>query len=184
MDCRVYLFSFALCTYSPPYNFAKNEISESIFVRYYDCFRWGNKVWWGHSLRTFLPFVNIIMPTLLLIEPHPALRQSLRDWLESNFSPCTIFEANNVSLALTLASAQMPRAIILDLDALSAEEQDEIQKLHQAHPKTPIIGIGLDDTPTHRQRAEAAGATAFIPKSQLQAELTRLIQTWNSKTEV
>jgi len=114
--------------------------------------------------------------TLLLIEPTPALRRSLRLWLEVALSPCAMFEADDMARALTLAAAQPPDVILLELDELTTGGQDDIRRLKQMYPQAAIVGIGIDETPAHRQRAEAAGVAAFIAKSQLQSELLRQIQ--------
>jgi len=115
--------------------------------------------------------------TLLLIEPTPALRRSLRLWLEVALSPCAMFEADDMARALTLASAQPPDVILLELDELTTGGQDDIRRLKQMYPQAAIVGIGIDETPAHRQRAEAAGVAAFIAKSQLQSELLRVLQS-------
>jgi len=122
--------------------------------------------------------------TLLLIEPTPVLRQSLRNWLEVALPSCAMLEADNLARALTLASALTPRAILLDLDSLSEVNLGDIRRLAQLCPQTAILGMGLDDTPSHRQRAELAGVTIFVTKAQLQTDLLRVLQEINSDDEV
>jgi DNA-binding NarL/FixJ family response regulator len=116
----------------------------------------------------------------MLIEPYAVLRLPLSRWLESDLAPCVILEAADMAQALALASAHTPHAIILDLDALSENNKADTYRLGELCPKAAIIGIGLDDTPSHRQRAKLMGVTIFIPKSQLQTELLRAIQEINS----
>ena len=118
----------------------------------------------------------------MLIEPHAVLRQSLHRWLEADLPPCALLEANNMARALTLASAQMPHAILIDLDALSEDNLGDVRRLAQDCPQAAILGIGLDDTPSHRQRAELAGVTIFISKAQLQTELLRALQKFTPPT--
>jgi CheY-like chemotaxis protein len=106
-----------------------------------------------------------------LIEPTPVLRQSLRSWLEANFAPCAILEAENISAALEISPEENPRVILLDLDMLSEAEWISVPQLARRFPQAEMIGMGLDDTPQHRQRAESAGITVFVSKSQLHNEL-------------
>ncbi len=78
--------------------------------------------------------------------------------------------------ALTLAAAQPPDVILLELDELATGGQDDIRRLKQMYPQAAIVGIGIDETLAHRKRAELAGVAAFVSKSQLQNELVRQIQ--------
>jgi DNA-binding NarL/FixJ family response regulator len=119
------------------------------------------------------------MPTLLLIESHTALRQSLRQWLEVGPMFDVILEAGDLTHALDLAAAEPLRGIILDLDALSPAELDngDIRRLSRLCPTAAIVGLGLDDTPAHRERAQQAGVTTFVPKSQLPTDLMPVLQT-------
>ena len=116
------------------------------------------------------------MLTILLIEPHTALRQSLRLWLEADSMSCTILEAPDLAHAVALAAAQPPRVIVLDLDALPPAELGDIQRLGRLYPTAAIVGIGLDDTPAHCQRARQSGITTFVPKSQLPTDLTPILR--------
>ena len=127
-----------------------------------------------------MAYVGIVL-TVLLIEPSLVLRQSLRSWLEVNLAPGAILEAEDLPRALAPASTPNPRIILLDLDAL-VEIKDDIQRLKAAYPQAVIIGMGLDDTPAHRQRAEAAGVAAFVSKSQLNGDLINAIRTTLSGT--
>jgi CheY-like chemotaxis protein len=119
------------------------------------------------------------MFTLLLIEPYPALRQSLRLWLEVALAPCAMLEADDMAHALTLTPNQAPDVILLELDELSTDDQADIWRLKQIYPKTVIVGIGIDETTAHRQRAELAGVADFVPKPQLQSDLVRVLQKVN-----
>jgi len=114
---------------------------------------------------------------LMLIEPHAVLRQSLHRWLEADLPPCAMLEADDMARALTLVSVVTPHAILLDLDSLSEVNLGDIRRLAQLCPQGAILGTGLDETPSHRQRAEMAGVTIFISKSQLQSELLRALQS-------
>lgn len=126
------------------------------------------------------------MLTLLLIELTLVLRQSLSSWLEANFAPCAIHAVENLSVALELSPGENPRVILLDLDMLTEAEWDNVQKLTRIFLRAEVIGMGLDDTPQHRQRAEAAGITAFVSKSQMHGDLISVLKriTLTPKPEV
>jgi len=116
------------------------------------------------------------MFTLILVESHTALRQSLWRWLATNLASCAIVATDNMTQAAELAQARLPCAILLDLDVLPQSNPGEIQRLKRLCPAPAIIGIGLDDTPAHRQRATQIGITLFMSKSQLPADLIPALQ--------
>ncbi len=115
------------------------------------------------------------MQTVLLVEPHGCLRQSLRDWLRAQLSMCAIVTAADVAQAIALAADQLPSVMLLDLDTIAAAELQALLRLSQfSHCR--VIGLGLDDTPAHRQRARLAGVACFVAKDQLQTSLLPHIQ--------
>ena len=116
------------------------------------------------------------MLVLMLIESHAVLRQSLHRWLEADLPTCAVLEAKDMAHALILARAQTPHVILIDLDTLSEGNMGDIRRLAQVCPHAAIISIGLDDTPSHRQRAELAGVAAFVSKSQLNSDLINTLK--------
>ena len=114
------------------------------------------------------------MLTLLLIEPHAALRRSLQQWLETELSGGTVLAVSEPAQALKLAAVEPPCVMLIDLDMIEPTELTCVLRLGQ-FCGCAIIGVGLDDTTAHRQRAQLMGIPNFVGKAQLQTDLIPLI---------
>ena len=57
--------------------------------------------------------------TVLIIEDHDAVRRSLRDWLQAEFSQCRVIEAATGEEAATIAQATLPCVVLMDSGRLS-----------------------------------------------------------------
>lgn len=102
--------------------------------------------------------------TLLLADDCLAVRYGLKLWLRLEPDMAVIGEASNGVEALALALRLRPDVVVMDarmplLDGIAATKQ-----LHALLPETPIILLSIDDDPTLRTRALAAGATRFLSK--------------------
>ena len=102
--------------------------------------------------------------TLLLADDCLAVRYGLKLWLRLEPDMTVIGEASNGVEALALALRLRPDVIVMDarmpqLDGVAATKQ-----LRALLPETPIILLSIDDDPTLRTRALAAGATRFLSK--------------------
>ena len=102
--------------------------------------------------------------TLLLADDCVAVRYGLKLWLRLEPDMTVIGEASNGAEALALAVRLRPDIVVMDarmpqLDGITATKQ-----LRALLPDTPVILLSIDDDPTIRNRALAAGATRFLSK--------------------
>ena len=102
--------------------------------------------------------------TLLLADDCGAVRYGLKLWLRLEPDMTVIGEASNGAEALALAVRLRPDIVVMDarmpqLDGITATKQ-----LRALLPDTPVILLSIDDDPTIRNRALAAGATRFLSK--------------------
>ena len=102
--------------------------------------------------------------TLLLADDCVAVRYGLKLWLRLEPDMTVIGEASNGAEALALAVRLRPDIVVMDarmpqLDGITATKQ-----LRALLPDTPVILLSIDDDPTLRNRALAAGATRFLSK--------------------
>ena len=102
--------------------------------------------------------------TLLLADDCVAVRYGLKLWLRLEPDMAVVGEASSGVEALALALRLRPDVIVMDvrmpqLDGIAATKQ-----LRALLPETPIILLSIDDDPTLRTRALAAGATRFLSK--------------------
>ena len=102
--------------------------------------------------------------TLLLADDCVAVRYGLKLWLRLEPDMAVIGEAASGVETLALALRLRPDVIVMDarmpqLDGITATKQ-----LRALLPDTPVILLSIDDDPTIRNRALAAGATRFLSK--------------------
>ena len=114
--------------------------------------------------------------TLLLADDCVAVRYGLKLWLRLEPDMTVIGEASNGAEALALAVRLRPDIVVMDarmpqLDGITATKQ-----LRALLPDTPVILLSIDDDPTLRNRALAAGATRFLSKFETLTTLPEAIR--------
>jgi len=98
---------------------------------------------------------------LLIIEPHPALVQSLIRFLSLWDDLEVVGSASRTDDALALAGELQLDVIVVDPTLLGAQIIDRVRALV---PGACVIALSLYDSEADRERALAAGADAFVPK--------------------
>ena len=112
-----------------------------------------------------------MLTTILLVENHDCLRQSLRDWLETNFSDCRVIEAASGQEALTIARANSLSLVVMEIDALGMNGLDVLKRIKGIMPTTQIVVLTVLDDDAHRAHAIATGAKAYVSKTNVLTDL-------------
>ena len=102
--------------------------------------------------------------TLLLADDCVAVRYGLKLWLRLEPDMAVVGEASSGVEALALALRLRPDVIVMDVRMPQLDGIATTKQLRALLPKTPIILLSIDDAPTLRTRALAAGATRFLSK--------------------
>jgi DNA-binding NarL/FixJ family response regulator len=102
--------------------------------------------------------------TLLLADDCVAVRYGLKLWLRLEPDMAVVGEASSGVEALALALRLRPDVIVMDVRMPQLDGIATTKQLRALLPKTPIILLSIDDDPTLRTRALAAGATRFLSK--------------------
>ncbi len=111
------------------------------------------------------------MPTtILIVEDHNAVRQSLRDWLEVEFPRCRLIEAASGEEAITLAQTESPRLIVMDISLPGMNGLEATRQIKAALPSTQIVILTIHEGAPYRADATAAGAIAYVSKQTMQTE--------------
>jgi len=58
---------------------------------------------------------NVKPCTILIVEDHDTLRETLRKWLSTTFPDCVFFDAKKGEDAVDLAEAEKPDIVIMDI---------------------------------------------------------------------
>jgi len=124
------------------------------------------------------------MKRILIVDDKATSRELLRTVLERQ--GFTVAEAADGEEALRQARAEIPDLILLDLQMPVRNGYEVLTELRQdpRFASLPIIALTASAMQGDRERALAAGFTAYLPKpvtlAHLREEIQRLLQTGNS----
>ena len=114
--------------------------------------------------------------SILIADDHEVVRRGIRNLLEARPEWKIVGEASTGPEAIDKARKLRPDVALLDL---SMPDQDGIQAvsdLAAASPATKIMVLTMHDSGEMASRALAAGASAFVLKSDAARDLVRAIQ--------
>jgi two-component system NarL family response regulator len=105
----------------------------------------------------------------LLADRHPGLTEGIRGLLESRFETVVIV-ADPHSL-LTSARRLQPDVALVDLSLTRSTNLEWLADLHDQCPDVKVVVLSVHDAPGVRRAVMAAGASGFVPKAAIVAEL-------------
>ncbi|NTB87519.1 response regulator [Agrobacterium tumefaciens] len=119
-----------------------------------------------------------MMKTILIVDDSKTIRQMLRNALKNE--PYTIVEASNGREGLTIVQTSTPDAVVSDIHMPDVDGITFISSV-RSDPRLkalPILVLTTEDESLFKERARAAGATAWLQKpfkdKTLQQALKRL----------
>jgi DNA-binding NarL/FixJ family response regulator len=113
--------------------------------------------------------------TILIVEDHDALRDSLRRWLSSTFPDCTFFEAGSGEEAVAMASSHLPNIVLMDIGLPKMSGIEATRLIKKAVPNIKVVILTIHDVVDYKTDALAAGAIAYIPKHAMHTELIPVV---------
>jgi DNA-binding NarL/FixJ family response regulator len=114
---------------------------------------------------------KVAKATILIVEDHDALRDSLRRWLSSVFPDCIFFEASTGEEAVAHASAYVPDIILMDIGLPKMSGIEATRQIRNAVPETNVVMLTIHDFTDYRNDSIDVGAVAFISKHMMHKEL-------------
>ena len=122
---------------------------------------------------------------VLIIEPHPLMRASLRAAIEAE-SDLSVVEptpgsANAFALMISsqydlLFLSRKPDIILLSIGNPGLEDLQAMDRLRQKWKSTPILALTRDEVPGQEQAALAHGARAVLTKSASRSEILQTLR--------
>jgi DNA-binding NarL/FixJ family response regulator len=109
----------------------------------------------------------------LLVDDHRLLRHGVRHIVEQ--TGAVVCEAATGEAALTALTSEFDLAII-DLALADMPGLDLVRRVHERHPRLPIIVLSLHAAEHLAQQAFKAGALAYLPKETAPADLIEAIK--------
>jgi DNA-binding NtrC family response regulator len=123
--------------------------------------------------------------SLLVIDDEPALlalmQQIFRDL------PVDVLTASEPAAALTLLQERQPRLVFLDLRLRNTSGLELLEQILKLDPRTEVILLSGDYSPSEAMEAIRRGAADFLPKpvsvAMLRARVTKAIQAAQDKKQ-
>jgi DNA-binding NarL/FixJ family response regulator len=114
--------------------------------------------------------------TLLIVDDHPVVRDGLRGIFSGDSRFEVIGEAANGAEAITLAAAQRPDVVLMDLRMPEVDGVTAIAELARRGVPSRILVLTTYDTDSDVLPAIEAGATGYLLKDAPREELFRAVE--------
>jgi len=113
--------------------------------------------------------------TILIVEDHDTLRDSLKKWLVASFPNCDFLDVKDGENAVDIAKVEKLDIVIMDIGLPGISGIEATRHIRHALPETKVIILTIHDVLDYRNDAAEAGAFAFVPKHKMYEKLIPLI---------
>jgi len=113
---------------------------------------------------------------ILLVDDQPRVRSGLRMRLAIEPGLEVVGEAENGAQALSTAARLHPDVVVMDVEMPVMDGIAAAARLTSAPDAPAVVILTLHDCPEVRERASAAGASAFVAKHQIDPALLDAIR--------
>ncbi|ACC76646.1 MULTISPECIES: response regulator [Paraburkholderia] len=112
---------------------------------------------------------------LILVDDHPLVRDGLRARLEAVPGFAVVGEAGNAEQAMTLAAAQEPDLVLMDVGMKGINGITLAALFHERFPDIRVLMLSMHDNVEYVTNAVRAGARGYLLKDSPGAEIIRAI---------
>jgi two-component system response regulator NreC len=116
-----------------------------------------------------------VKPTIMIVEDHDALRDSLKSWIGSVFQSCSILLAKNGEEAVDKSSVQQPDIVLMDVMLPGINGIEAARRIKEAAPKAQVVILSIYEDSAYQADAATAGVSAYIPKREMGTSLIPMI---------
>ena len=113
---------------------------------------------------------------VLIVDDHAVVRAGLRLLLEREDDLEVLGEAGDAREAVFLTRRHKPDVILLDVSMPGRTGVDVIAELLQDSPESRVLMLSMEDDPSYVRRAFAAGATGYVLKEAVEADVVQAIR--------
>jgi DNA-binding NarL/FixJ family response regulator len=127
----------------------------------------------NHLMSTVVPRKKGIQvpETILIVEDHDDVRRALQDWLALEFPQCNVLEAASGEEAIALTRIESPCMIVMDIRLPGINGIEAARRIKATSPSAQIVMLTIHTGHSYHADATAAGASAYVTKKAMHAEL-------------
>lgn len=125
---------------------------------------------------------DIHTSTMLVVDDNNIFRETLLNFLASEFKSSKILEASNGLDAVRLVKEYIPDLIVLDINMPAMTGFEVVNQVKQGFPLIPIIILSDYEEIEYRIAAKKCLVDAFITKKNLVSELPAVIRELATST--
>jgi DNA-binding NarL/FixJ family response regulator len=114
--------------------------------------------------------------TILIVDDHDVVRRSLREWLGAVFPSFDLLEVATGEEAVSVASERSLQAVVMDIGLPCMSGIEATRLIKKAAPATEVIILTMHEDTAYRVDAAAAGASAYVAKGKMRAELVPTLE--------
>jgi len=113
--------------------------------------------------------------TALIVEDHAAVRDGMRECIQTYFPGLRLLEARCGEEALALAAAERPHIVLMDIGLPGIDGIETTRSIRARAPGCYVVMVSGYEQEQYRKAAATAGAAAFIAKRNMPGDLVRLL---------
>jgi two-component system, NarL family, response regulator NreC len=113
---------------------------------------------------------------IIVVDDHAVVRSGLRMLLEAEDDLVVVGEAGTAREAIFEARARKPNVILLDVVMPGESGIEAIAKLLHEAPDSKVLMLSMQDDPSYVREAFAAGASGYVLKEAVDAEVVAAIR--------
>lgn len=110
------------------------------------------------------PFLPVKERAILIIEDHDGTRDALATLLSNAFEGWALLTAGSAERGLEVFHASSPAVVIMDASLPGMDGFEGTRLIKARRPATVVIMHSMHTDDVYRDRAVAAGASAFVSK--------------------
>lgn len=113
---------------------------------------------------------------ILIVDDHPLVREGIRGALSApGFA--VIADVGSAEEALLIARAESPDVIVMDITLPGMSGIEAVEQLCRERPGTRVLMLSVHDHPEYVLESVRAGASGYLRKDSLPAELREAVRT-------
>jgi two-component system, NarL family, nitrate/nitrite response regulator NarL len=120
--------------------------------------------------------VNVPEIRILVVDDHPLVREGIRGAL-SVPGFVVIADVGSAEEALAIAREEQPDVVVMDITLPGMNGIEAVEALRRERPGTRVLMLSVHDHPEYVLESVRAGASGYLRKDSLPAELREAVRT-------